>query len=129
MTEVPSYGGSHPVIGATVATGNSVEYYCSEGYKLNGVTYAKCGPSGYFLSELPTCIKPQCTVPNVPANGKSNPAPGGIVSVGAVVSYHCLDGYQIVGHHKATCEGNGQFSPKTTPSCQATYYSKHLATK
>ena len=109
-----------PMFGAVdvfnmTTVGSLAVYYCKEGYKLVGTIQRICLDNGTWLGTVPSCIPiTHCDFPDIPAFGiRLN----GNYSVGSVVMYSCIVGYELIGASKITCLVNGTWSA-TIPICK-----------
>ena len=101
-----------PMFGAVdffnTTVGSLAMYYCDDGYKLVGTEQRTCLVNGTWLGIVPSCVAvTHCDVPDIPAFGirLSNN-----YSVGSVVTYSCVGGYELIGASKITCLVNGSWS-------------------
>ncbi|XP_023215881.1 sushi, von Willebrand factor type A, EGF and pentraxin domain-containing protein 1-like isoform X1 [Centruroides sculpturatus] len=94
-----------------------VDYTCFPGYDASGYSRAKClfhnGTTQWFGLEL-RCIPRSCGIPGEVENGRRE---GDLFTFTSRVTYHCLDGYELVGRANRYCQSNGEWSG-VLPSCR-----------
>ncbi|XP_076180365.1 hig-anchoring scaffold protein [Ptiloglossa arizonensis] len=94
-----------------------VQYFCSHGYVTAGVRKAKCllmeGAASWFGPDI-TCEPQTCGPPADIANGWHA---GECYTYDCRVSYHCADGYELVGKAEKLCLADGAWTPKESPQC------------
>ncbi|XP_043258716.1 uncharacterized protein LOC122400968 [Colletes gigas] len=96
----------------------AVQYFCNHGYVTTGVTKAKClllegAPATWFGPNI-TCKPQSCGSPVDIANGWHA---GECYTYDCRVSYHCADGYELVGKAEKLCLADGTWTPKESPQC------------
>ena len=95
--------------------GSEVQFICYPGYmikKQSNVTV--CNEDGEWSGSTPTCHIMYCKHPVVPQNGILSYTN---FSVNSTVYYTCQTGYTLRGVDSITCQANGEWSNKTTPTC------------
>ncbi|XP_072887035.1 complement component receptor 1-like protein isoform X2 [Hemitrygon akajei] len=92
--------------------GSKARYSCHPGYVLSGHTILTC-TDGVWTKEKPRCTEKSCGSPGEILNGRYN-ATGN--TFGAVVTFYCDEGYQIVGRGSRLCDVDGWSGD--VPSCQ-----------
>ncbi|XP_063078873.1 sushi domain-containing protein 6 isoform X2 [Engraulis encrasicolus] len=124
----PENGGytCHPSPCHRFTQGTAIEYYCNEGYALNGEYKLRICQNGDWDPALPiTCHPAQdnavqdCQPPSEPENGgyTCHPTPCRRLSQGTVIEYFCDEGYALKGDYKyRTCQ-NGQWEEAMQISC------------
>ncbi|XP_077981970.1 sushi, von Willebrand factor type A, EGF and pentraxin domain-containing protein 1-like [Glandiceps talaboti] len=93
--------------------GSVAEYWCHDGYILNGNAKADCTEHGNWTTP-PTCILGQCSDPDVPEHGT--------VSVTGTrfkdtATYECYVGYDLLGVKARICGSDITWSGET-PKCE-----------
>ena len=95
--------------------GSLAVYNCQEGYRLVGVAQQTCLDNETWSAVVPLCVAiTECGSPDIPVFGvrlNNN------FSVGAVVTYDCILGYNLIGSTSRTCLVNGTWSG-TVPVCR-----------
>uniref|UniRef100_A0A1B6DCY4 Sushi, von Willebrand factor type A, EGF and pentraxin domain-containing protein 1 n=2 Tax=Clastoptera arizonana TaxID=38151 RepID=A0A1B6DCY4_9HEMI len=95
----------------------TIQYQCLLGYVTNGFPKAKClsieNTASWFGPDI-SCEPKSCGAPADTAHGWHA---GECYTYGCRVSYHCADGYELVGHNDRTCQADGSWFPKDLPSC------------
>ncbi|KAJ8008467.1 hypothetical protein DPEC_G00105120 [Dallia pectoralis] len=84
-----------------------VEYVCFEGYEVVGDPVLRCSSEGQWIGMVPECRLCQCTPPML----KYGVVLGRDYACGNQISFHCGDGYKVLGPTAATCEKGGVWSP------------------
>lgn len=109
--ESPMFGG---VDFFNTTVGSLAMYYCNDGYNLVGIEQQICLVNGTWLGTVPSCVAiTHCDAPDIPSFGirlNNN------FSVGSVVMYSCIGGYELIGASKITCLVNGSWS-SNPPVC------------
>lgn len=67
-----------------------------------------------------SCEPRTCGQPADPAHGWHA---GECYTFGCRITYHCGDGYELVGKQAADCQADGAWSPKELPTCVCEYKS------
>lgn len=93
--------------------GDKVSYQCEPGYYIIGNNIRYCTESSRWTEPVPTCSIIFC--PELPAleNGFTF---GNSVDYNSIITYSCIDGYELVGDKESTCLENGTWSG-TQRSC------------
>ncbi|KAM7303822.1 complement factor B [Ixodes scapularis] len=98
-----------PEFRATNATsfsvGTTVYFKCEEGYVLDGPSSTTCKSGGWF-GRPPKCHLIQCGALVAPDNGWMT---GSSTAVGSTVSFHCFQGYRLLGSPERQCFSDGQW--------------------
>ncbi|XP_038851181.1 sushi, von Willebrand factor type A, EGF and pentraxin domain-containing protein 1 [Salvelinus namaycush] len=84
-----------------------VEYVCFDGYEVIGDPVLRCSAQGHWVGTVPECLPCLCTPPML----KYGVVLGRDHACGDRVSFHCDEGYKILGPSAATCEKGGLWSP------------------
>uniref|UniRef100_A0A8C7SY85 Sushi, von Willebrand factor type A, EGF and pentraxin domain-containing protein 1 n=1 Tax=Oncorhynchus mykiss TaxID=8022 RepID=A0A8C7SY85_ONCMY len=84
-----------------------VEYVCFEGYEVVGDPVLRCSAQGHWVGTVPECLPCLCTPPML----KYGVVLGRDHACGDRISFHCDEGYKILGPSTATCEKGGLWSP------------------
>ncbi|XP_078578130.1 uncharacterized protein LOC144863042 [Branchiostoma floridae x Branchiostoma japonicum] len=113
----PTNGARTPAVGAT-SFGNTVTFFCSMGYTLNGATTATCQTNGTWSNPVPTCTPRSCPPLTTPTNGALS-LPGPAYSYPNQVTVTCNWGYQLSGISSVTCLADGTWS-NVVPTCTMT---------
>ncbi|XP_035664615.1 uncharacterized protein LOC118408102 [Branchiostoma floridae] len=113
----PTNGARTPAVGAT-SFGNTVTFFCSMGYTLNGATTATCQTNGTWSNPVPTCTPRSCPPLTTPTNGALS-LPGPAYSYPNQVTVTCNSGYQLSGISSVTCLADGTWS-NVVPTCTMT---------
>ncbi|XP_066582959.1 uncharacterized protein [Prorops nasuta] len=94
-----------------------VQYFCNHGYVTTGIRKAKCllmdGKASWFGPDI-SCEPQSCGSPADIANGWHA---GECYTYDCRVSYHCADGFELVGRAEKICLGDGTWMPKESPQC------------
>ncbi|KAK2575996.1 hypothetical protein KPH14_007355 [Odynerus spinipes] len=94
-----------------------VQYFCNHGYVITGARKAKClmmnGIASWFGPDI-TCEPQTCGPPADIANGWHA---GECYTYDCHVSYHCANGYELVGRAEKICLADGTWMPKESPQC------------
>lgn len=96
---------------------STVQYFCNHGYMAMGVKRAKCllmeGSASWFGPDI-SCKPQSCgTPPDIPNGWHS----GECYTYDCRVSYHCSEGYELVGKAEKLCLADGTWIPKELPQC------------
>ncbi|XP_048255629.1 sushi, von Willebrand factor type A, EGF and pentraxin domain-containing protein 1-like [Haliotis rufescens] len=92
-----------------------VSYSCNEGYTLRGEVLRTCSASKVWTGEEPVCTPVECNEPGaVTSNGRML---GNNFTYGALISYVCDEGYNLVGSQNRSCEANGEWDA-SIPICE-----------
>ncbi|KAL0970174.1 hypothetical protein UPYG_G00238360 [Umbra pygmaea] len=84
-----------------------VEYVCFDGYEVVGDPILRCTAQGQWIGTVPECRPCLCTPPVL----KYGVVLGRDHACGDQVSFHCGEGYKVLGPTVATCEKGGVWSP------------------
>nr|XP_046184667.1 sushi, von Willebrand factor type A, EGF and pentraxin domain-containing protein 1-like isoform X3 [Oncorhynchus gorbuscha] len=84
-----------------------VEYVCFDGYEVVGDPVLRCSAQGHWVGTVPECLPCLCTPPVL----KYGVVLGRDHACGDRISFHCDEGYKILGPSTATCEKGGLWSP------------------
>ena len=99
----------------STTVGSVSNYSCVEGYRLAGVDQRICLQSSSWSSTVPTCVViTHCSRPRTPVFGISF---YNNYTVGSVVEYDCVNGYDLIGSNTTTCLPSGEWSAEA-PSCR-----------
>ncbi|XP_052776199.1 sushi, von Willebrand factor type A, EGF and pentraxin domain-containing protein 1-like isoform X1 [Mya arenaria] len=103
----PPYVAPHSrFIGDDLTYNATIEFFCEDGFKLNGQIVRTCQDNGLWSGVAPTCELIICPTPqtgNVIIVGTS-------YSYGDVLEYRCNAGYAIQGPMFRNCTSSGQWS-------------------
>ncbi|XP_058446633.1 sushi, von Willebrand factor type A, EGF and pentraxin domain-containing protein 1 isoform X1 [Malaya genurostris] len=102
---------------ATFDLDSTVQYHCHNGYATAGFPRAKClavdGQASWYGPDI-SCEPRSCGQPPDPAHGWHS---GESYTFGGKVTYHCGDGYELVGKAERYCQADGSWTPKELPTC------------
>ncbi|XP_046996037.1 sushi, von Willebrand factor type A, EGF and pentraxin domain-containing protein 1 [Schistocerca americana] len=101
---------------ATYKIGSLVKYSCERGYKVVGEALSTCEESGQWSGEVPQCLYVNCGEPEAVAHGKYTLS-SNATYYGATILYECDTNYELDGHGRRHCLGNGTWSSET-PKCK-----------
>uniref|UniRef100_A0A8C4PXD7 Sushi domain-containing protein n=1 Tax=Eptatretus burgeri TaxID=7764 RepID=A0A8C4PXD7_EPTBU len=108
-----------------------VSFRCSPPLVLAGSAVSTCQSNGMWSTSLPYCVDPQqsvCLDPGTPKFGEQNVSSG--YEIGSHVSFHCEEGFHILGSSTRTCQADFSWSgmpPECLPhSCQALQTPQHV---
>lgn len=91
----------------------TVELTCEQGYVLRGSPTLRCTPSQEWNASFPFCEQVFCgPPPDVPFGDRSS-AP---THYGSVVTYSCMDGFNLRKGSSVVCQADGRWSTPT-PEC------------
>ncbi|XP_069487009.1 sushi, von Willebrand factor type A, EGF and pentraxin domain-containing protein 1 isoform X2 [Ambystoma mexicanum] len=94
---------------------NEVTYQCKSGYKLTGSPVRVCQSNRQWFSDSPpACVLLSCGKPPPLQHGYSK---GETFEVGSKVEFFCDEGYRLTGDMSWTCQKNGKWIRKQTPTC------------
>ncbi|WAR31017.1 LEV9-like protein, partial [Mya arenaria] len=79
-----------------------VNYYCHEGFELQGVGHRVCGAEGEWSGQVPTCKPVTCPTLFAPVYGKM---------------FECNDSYRVLGSKERRCQADRTWTGETT-KCQ-----------
>ncbi|XP_021914139.1 sushi, von Willebrand factor type A, EGF and pentraxin domain-containing protein 1 isoform X2 [Zootermopsis nevadensis] len=96
---------------------STLHYQCYHGYVTNGFPTAKClavvGVASWYGPDI-SCVPRLCGPPADVSHGWHA---GECYTYGCRVTYHCADGYELVGRSDRHCQDDGTWSPKELPAC------------
>ncbi|KAH0552797.1 uncharacterized protein LOC123270429 [Cotesia glomerata] len=96
---------------------STIQYFCDYGYQTTGFQNAMCflmeGKASWFGPDI-TCKPVNCNLPPDIANGWHG---GECYTYDCRITYHCVDGYKLVGKPEKICLADGTWSPKEVPQC------------
>ncbi|XP_066142350.1 sushi, von Willebrand factor type A, EGF and pentraxin domain-containing protein 1 [Euwallacea fornicatus] len=96
---------------------STLQYQCDTGYVTNGFPRAKClaidGQASWFGPDI-SCEPRQCGPPVDIHHGWHA---GECYSYMCRVTYHCAEGYELVGRAEKVCQSDGTWLPKELPTC------------
>ncbi|XP_076260368.1 hig-anchoring scaffold protein isoform X2 [Rhynchophorus ferrugineus] len=95
----------------------TLQYYCHTGYVTNGFPRAKClaidGQASWFGPDI-SCEPRSCGPPTDISHGWHA---GECYTFGCRITYHCAEGYELVGRAERHCQSDGTWTPKELPTC------------
>ncbi|XP_046570569.1 protein lev-9-like isoform X1 [Haliotis rubra] len=95
--------------------GTQLTYTCEFGYYREGIPRAVCsGAEGQWIGPKMSCKARDCGSPGELVNGWRNP--GYRFTFPSRVTYHCNEGYELVGKGFRECQANGDWSG-SLPTC------------
>jgi len=94
--------------------GNTVQYFCKEGFVLIGEPVIRCTESGLWSHAPPFC-KRACRFPGDPKNGRVTPVKF-LYELGDRILIQCNPGYVNMGRQRIQCTDTGKWSD-TMPTC------------
>lgn len=104
---------------------STVQYHCHTGYVTAGFPRAKClaidGQASWYGPDI-QCEPRSCGQPPDPSHGWHA---GECYTFGCRITYHCSEGYELVGKSERFCQATGDWAPKEQ-TCVRKYY--HLNT-
>ncbi|XP_039298453.1 sushi, von Willebrand factor type A, EGF and pentraxin domain-containing protein 1 isoform X2 [Nilaparvata lugens] len=96
----------------------TIQYQCSHGFVTNGFPTAKClamdGATASWFGPDISCEPRSCGAPQDTAQGWHA---GECYTYGCRVTYHCADGFELVGRNERFCQADGSWTPKELPAC------------
>lgn len=99
----------------STTVGSVSNYTCVEGYRLVGRAERVCLQNGSWSGIVPTCVAiTHCSRPRTPVFGVTFYTN---YTVGSIVDYDCISGYDLIGSNTMTCLPSGRWSADT-PSCR-----------
>jgi len=102
---------------ATFDLDSTVQYHCHTGYATAGFPRAKClaidGQASWYGPDI-SCEPRSCGQPTDPVNGWHA---GECYTYGCRITYHCGEGFELVGKQEKFCQADGSWSPKELPTC------------
>lgn len=106
---------------ATFDLDSTVNYRCHTGYATAGFPRAKClaieGHASWYGPDV-QCEPKSCGQPTDPSHGWHA---GECYTFGCRITYHCSEGYDLVGKSERFCQAQGDWSPKELPTCVRKY--------
>ncbi|XP_072444220.1 sushi, von Willebrand factor type A, EGF and pentraxin domain-containing protein 1 isoform X5 [Chiloscyllium punctatum] len=97
-----------------LSVGQIVNFYCDEGYNVEGASSAECMVNGSWSQPVPVCKEITC---GPPVQVKNAFVRGLLHYVGDIATYSCYSGYMLEGSRASSCLENGTWSKP--PSCRA----------
>ncbi|XP_049824701.1 sushi, von Willebrand factor type A, EGF and pentraxin domain-containing protein 1 isoform X2 [Aethina tumida] len=95
----------------------TLQYYCHNGYVTNGFPRAKClaidGQASWYGPDM-SCEPRSCGAPTDISHGWHA---GECYTFGCRITYHCAEGYELVGRNERFCQSDGTWTPKELPTC------------
>ncbi|XP_030753340.1 uncharacterized protein LOC115880296 [Sitophilus oryzae] len=102
---------------ATFDLDSTLQYYCHTGYVTNGFPRAKClaidGQASWYGPDI-SCEPRSCGAPTDISHGWHA---GECYTFGCRITYHCAEGYELVGRAERNCQSDGTWTPKELPTC------------
>nr|XP_014289884.1 sushi, von Willebrand factor type A, EGF and pentraxin domain-containing protein 1 isoform X2 [Halyomorpha halys] len=102
---------------ATFPLDTTLQYQCNLGYVTNGFPKAKClaieNTASWFGPDI-SCEPRSCGAPMDPSNGWHS---GDCYTYSCKVTYHCGEGYELVGRLERICQAEGIWGPRDLPAC------------
>ncbi|XP_008552444.1 uncharacterized protein LOC103574714 [Microplitis demolitor] len=96
---------------------STIQYFCDYGFETTGFQNAMCflmdGKASWFGPDI-ICKPVNCKLPPDIANGWHG---GECYTYDCRITYHCVDGYKLVGKPEKICLADGTWSPKEVPQC------------
>lgn len=115
--KIPNARNNAPLEQTTFDLDSSVQYFCNHGYVATGAKKAKCllmeGAARWYGPDI-TCKPQSCNLPPDIPNGWHS---GECYTYDCRVSYHCMEGYELVGKTEKLCLADGTWTPKELPQC------------
>ncbi|XP_056646420.1 sushi, von Willebrand factor type A, EGF and pentraxin domain-containing protein 1 isoform X4 [Diorhabda sublineata] len=106
-----------PAEQATFDLDSTLQYYCHTGYVTNGFPRAKClaidGQASWYGPDI-ACEPRSCGAPTDISHGWHA---GECYTYGCRITYHCAEGYELVGKNERYCQADGAWNPKELPTC------------
>ncbi|KAJ8042099.1 Complement factor H [Holothuria leucospilota] len=106
------------VITEEYESGSSINYYCAEGYVINGSSSAVCLYGEWIPPTPPECEAKPCSLPVIESNALEISVITEEYESGSSINYYCAEGYVINGSSSAVCL-YGEWIPPTPPECEA----------
>ena len=94
--------------------GDTVQYVCNEGFRLEGQSERVCGADGKWHGEIPNCLPARCPLPVPVEHGSFS---GDIFTYGSTVNYTCDLGFRLVGHNVLQCSADASWNYHA-PECE-----------
>ncbi|XP_067913345.1 sushi, von Willebrand factor type A, EGF and pentraxin domain-containing protein 1-like isoform X3 [Heterodontus francisci] len=97
--------------------GMIAKYSCHNGNSLIGAEKLVCTENGEWDKDPPTCKVVRCIRPVSIAHGRIVAGFGPIYQYLETITFHCNDGYEMVGNSVIQCSENNKFVPPP-PTCR-----------
>ncbi|XP_067863592.1 sushi, von Willebrand factor type A, EGF and pentraxin domain-containing protein 1-like isoform X2 [Heptranchias perlo] len=97
--------------------GMIAKYSCIGDYLLIGADKLVCTVTGKWDKDPPTCKVVRCHRPELIANGRIVAGFGPIYKYQETITFHCNEGYEMVGNSVIECSENNTFVPPP-PTCR-----------
>ncbi|XP_078581988.1 E-selectin-like [Branchiostoma floridae x Branchiostoma japonicum] len=101
------------IVSGSNSYGESTTFSCNTGYNLDGSSTLTCQSTGTWSGSPPTCEAGQCPTLTPPSNGDVQSDSN---NLGAVATFTCNPGYNIVGDSTLTCQTDLSWSG-SSPTC------------
>ncbi|XP_064596838.1 protein lev-9-like [Liolophura sinensis] len=95
-------------------SGTQLNYECEFGFYKDGYEKAMCSGDGEWIGPRLTCSARSCGYPGDILNGWKE---GYKFTYPSRVTYHCNEGYELIGRPHRVCSANGEWSG-AVPVCQ-----------
>ncbi|XP_017461448.1 PREDICTED: P-selectin-like, partial [Rhagoletis zephyria] len=105
------------VLAASTDVGATIEYRCGDGSLLVGPSIRTCLPNGFFSEFAPKCKYIECGFPASISNGHYTLNNGSSRAFLSTLTYHCKDGYVLVGRATLACDADGRWNGPP-PRCE-----------
>ncbi|XP_031335519.1 sushi, von Willebrand factor type A, EGF and pentraxin domain-containing protein 1-like isoform X3 [Photinus pyralis] len=96
---------------------STLQYYCHTGFVTNGFPRAKClaidGQASWYGPDI-SCEPRSCGPPSDISHGWHA---GECYTFACRITYHCGEGFELVGRNERFCQADGTWSPKELPTC------------
>ncbi|XP_029788982.1 C4b-binding protein beta chain [Suricata suricatta] len=96
-----------------VNVSEKITFTCNENYILKGSNWSQCMDNHTWMPPLPICKSRDCGPPGNPAHGYFE---GRDFNLGSNITYHCEEGYHLVGTRDQRCI-DGEWSSEL-PFCE-----------
>merc|ERR1739838_914620 len=118
MDEIPDGG---ITCSLSNAPGSVCDYFCNEGYVINGPMRLLCTDGAKWSSESPSCIPKAVAAAECSETALENPTNGHMIctngnKIDSFCSFRCDEGYGLVGETYSGCRANGTWS-EAAPTC------------
>ena len=97
------------------AVGSIATFSCEIGFELQGEATLQCLDTGSWSSLPPQCVLKDCGPIEAPPNGSVSFPDG--TTVGAIATFTCEIGYELLGEAIMQCLDNGTWSD-SAPTCE-----------
>ena len=97
------------------AAGSNATFFCEVGYELLGEATLQCLDTGSWTSPPPQCVLKNCGPIEAPMNGSVSFPDG--TTVGAIATFTCEIGFQLLGEDSVQCLEDGSWSD-SAPTCE-----------